>query len=122
MINLLNDLTSIGIRAFVGEEREAAKKDAECDYKVVRSRGTFLCTSNFAGAQCEPSAEATCPKWSGNISEVRDLLAVVERFYPEVAEIYISGGYDGADSLTDMFEGKYDPWVSNWHLTVWERK
>lgn len=121
--NLLNDLTATGIRAFVQDERDAARKEAtESGYKVIRSRGTFLCTADHRGDQCRPSEEAGCPKWKGTISEIHKLLYMIAKDYPNVAEVYISGGYDGGDSLRDIWDGDYEPWISAWHLTIWKRE
>jgi len=113
-----NSITAI--KDAVAEARAEAIKDAR-GYPCVYSRGTFLATIDPDG-QCAPAPEAECPVWKGSMREINELVDEVLKDYPKVTEIYIAGGYDGADSPIAYREwGDYDPWVSAWSVTIWER-
>ena len=60
--------------------------------------------------------------WEGTKS---DLLSVIEtnlKLHPEIDEIYVSGGYDAADSVSDYAHGLYEPQVHMWDVLVWSKK
>ena len=101
--------------------RADARQDAQGP-KCIFARGTNLSTADKQGEQCSPRIEAECPGWNNTWKEIKDLITEVETKYPNVQEIYLSGGYDGADSPIDYHRhGNYDPWVSSWKVTVWKR-
>jgi hypothetical protein len=104
------------------QERQHAMREGYRDNKCAFSRGTFLCTSNDRNGQVRPYPEAECITWNESMKQIRSLVEEVLRDYPEVDEIYIGGGFDGANSPRDYHEyGEYEPWVSNWQVTVWRR-
>lgn len=121
-MNLTTQLTTL--QQTVGKVR-AARRDAYREAKGsmpwVRSRGTFLCTAGPGNDQAEPNPEADCPEWDGTMREIRDLIAKVEDRYPDVDLIYIAGGFDGGETLRDLTDGNYEPWLSNWQVHVWRR-
>lgn len=107
----------------IANERAKALKDAEGQFKCIYSRGTMLSTCKADGEQCEPAIEADPYLWKRTWKSIAELVALVLAKYPHVAQVYISGGYDGADSVRDRWEyGNYEPWVSSWQVTVWSRE
>ena len=110
------------IKAEVKRERDLAWSDARSTNRFVISRGTWLATLDTRGNQCDPRPEAECPEWHGTMREIAELIALVEAKYPNVAKVYIAGGYDGARSLHHYNEWQeYEPWVSSWTVDVWTR-
>ena len=110
----------------IKDKISAARYDAlqearkEWDYSYRPSRGTFLCTGDESG-QCAPNIEAECPTWDGKLSSIKVLIERVQKEYPSVTKVYISGGYDGADSPYAYQNGDYEPCIASWETTVWER-
>lgn len=103
-------------------EVQARAEAREVGSAFVRSRGTFLCTANDRGDQCAPAPEAEAQEWDGTKAEIEHLVDDVQVRHPEVVEIYVAGGFDSAERLTDFNNGDYEPWVSSWHVTVWRRR
>lgn len=110
------NLTEVN-KAVVEARREAYEVAKRNGNRCVFSRGTFLATSN--GGQCQPCAEADCPTWEGTLKEIDALIDLVIEKYPNVREVYIGGGFDGADSPQAYRDGDYEPWASAWDTTVW---
>lgn len=111
-----------GLKFLVSCEREEAEKEARSQGSWVRSRGTFLTTSNNAG-QCEPRPTAECPEWRGTLKEIEELVSLVKANYPEVTRISIEGGYDVADTHEQLYKfDDYLPMASWWDVVVWERE
>ena len=109
-------------RIAVEEARREAFKDAKAQNRWVRSRGTFLCTADSDG-QCEPSPEAEAFEWDGTLRAIHEMVNDVLAKYPDVEKIYISGGYDGADTFEDLYRfDNYEPWVAAWDITVWTKE
>lgn len=102
--------------------REAKETGRSMDYPFVRSRGTFIATCAKNGDQCNPRPEASACDWDGTWREIVDLVSHAHALEPEVAEVYICGGYDVARSLYHFRDGDYEPWASNWRVTVWTRR
>ena len=112
------------IKELISDARHEAKTEARRGYrfKCLFSRGTHLCTASN-GDQCSPQPEAEAYEWKGNLGQIKTLIADVEANYPEVDEVYIAGGYDGADSPHEYYkESYYDSWVGEWSVTVWTRE
>ena len=105
----------------VGEARAKALKDAkrEFDFRYFPSRGVNLCTSNAHGDQCGPNPDAECPSWDGNKASIVKLVEKVKAQHPGVARVYLSGGYDGADSPVAYRDGDYTPWAGSWAVDLW---
>jgi hypothetical protein len=110
------------VKARVADDRQfaltMARRESGCRY--TPSRGTFIATSNAQG-QCSPHPEAEAIEWRGTAKEIDEVIAKVLADYPECTEVYIAGGYDGADSVLDYQNGEYEPWVAAWSTTVWTR-
>jgi len=102
-------------------DREARDTAREIGTPFVRSRGTFLCTAAFNGDQIGPYAGAEAIVWDGTLSEIEHLIDDVKAKHPLVAEVYIAGGFDAAERLSDYEDSNYEPWVSTWKVTAWKR-
>jgi hypothetical protein len=103
--------------------RNAALREsiADCGRRGVhQSRGTWLCTAD-AGGQCGPLPAAECHFWRGTWHEIRAAIADVKANHPGVTHLYVSGGYDHADSVRDYHDGNYTPWTGTWDVLVWSR-
>lgn len=100
--------------------RGEARAEAKASYQWIRSRGTYLCTAG--PDQCSPRPEAECPDWDGTYREVLKVVTDVINRHPHVTRIYISGGFDGANTHAELYhDHDYEPWASAWDVTVWTR-
>lgn len=118
----LDTVNMKGLKALVKGEREIAADDARSQGAWIRSRGTYLTTSNATG-QCDPRPAANCPDWNGTQKEIDDLIALVLDKYPEVTQIAIEGGYDAADTHEQLYKiDDYLPQASWWVVEVWTRE
>lgn len=116
-------MTFKDLKTAVRAARGAAYDEAKASFPWIRSRGTYLATAGLNGDQCGPYPEAECPTWSGRYGEVLNVVAEVLASHPEVGKVYISGGFDGADTFRDLHEyDNYEPWASAWDVTVWTRE
>jgi len=113
-------VTLAGLKSLVTEKRQDARDLAHEAYAFVQSRGTYLVTE-CNGEQCKPSPEAECPTWDGTRKSIDHLIARCNKHYPEVTAIMITGGFDGADSPREYWDGSYEPWVSSWYELVWRK-
>lgn len=110
------------VKEAVSKERYTSIREYGRPNGVLFSRGTWLCTSNKKDGQCAPRYEAACPDFGGTWTEIVKLIQEVKDQYPDVDEIYISGGYDEAKSQRDYYEyGDYEPWVVTWSVTIWTK-
>lgn len=110
------------LKEAIKEARASADEEARGQHPWVRSRGTFLATLDFARNQCRPFVEAEAVFWRGTWKEITDAVRLVIDQHPNVAEVYIAGGYDGAESYNALWvDDNYEPWVSSWNVTVWTR-
>jgi hypothetical protein len=114
-------LSDAKLTTAVSVAKRAARREASEQLGFVQSRGVYLCTSNKEG-QAPPNIEAECPDWHNTSDEIRTLAAEVMTKWPNVDTIYISGGYDWAENRAEMETGNYQPWASEWSVTVWTRK
>jgi hypothetical protein len=112
------------LKAAITAAREQAEDQArqQWTFPCFFARGMNLATSDHQGGQCSPRVAAECPVWRRTWKEVTKLVADVEANHPHVMEVYIEGGYDGADSIHARWvDGDYQPWVGSWFVTIWER-
>lgn len=111
------------LKAAITKARQEAEEEAKMCATCIFPRGMNLSTAGQGGSQCPPREEANCPGWKRTWKEVAEVVADVEANYPHVRQVYISGGYDGADSIRSRWvDDNYDPWVSSWGVTIWERE
>jgi hypothetical protein len=109
------------LKVKIGEARWTAIKEARAAARCNRSRGTFLATADNRGDQCAPFPEAEAHDWDGTLRQINECISAAKTF-PAVQEVYICGGYDGADSVRAFtMDEDYEPWVSAWKVTVWTR-
>ena len=118
----MNSISISDIKHLVKQARNAAVREARQVSKVYRSRGTFLSTAD-AGGQCNPAPEAEAQDWDGTMRSIKALVDEVRLQYPNVTEVYISGGYDGFEHTKDLFDqyADYTPWIAHWEVPVWKR-
>ena len=93
------------LKAMVREAREVAENEARQHYTTVQSRGIEL---KYSG-DCEP------------IYLNRLTMKALNEFIansPKGSDIWVQGGFDGADSPRDMMESNYETWVSEWALCL----
>lgn len=99
--------------------REEARREGLAGSTYVKSRGTFLATSNKSG-QCQPCPEAEALPWDGTKRELDTVVAKVANL--DVDEVYVAGGFDGGENFRDLMTSEdYDPWVSEWSVVYWSR-
>jgi len=107
--------------AIANAKREALKDAQACGCKRIFPRDTNLATTDSRG-QCDPRVEAEGPGFDGRWESVVELVQEVERSYPNVTSVYISGGFDGAESKAFYEACDYEPLIGEWTVEVWERK
>lgn len=109
------------IKTEIHNARFVAKNEGNCHAQQIFSRGTFLSTCDSSGSS-EPQPQADCVEWKGTLKEIKALIAEVEAGHPDVTEIWVGGGYDGAENSYEYYqEGLCDPWVSSWDVLVWAK-
>lgn len=110
------------LRAAITTAREEAETQAKRHWHCVFARAMNLATAGHGGSPCRPREEADCPGFSRTWKEVAAVVADVEANHPHVREVYVSGGYDGAESPHARWvDGDYEPWESSWQVVIWER-
>lgn len=109
------------IKSAVQEARAAAEREAResCGRGVLQSRGCSLRIVDAKGNLIKGEAESWM--WSGTGKSLLD--AVMEaRYDKDAVELEISGGFNYAETPRALADGQYDPWVSDWGVTVWKRE
>ena len=103
----------------VKEKYATIKNEAQRDYRVVRSRGTHL----FAIEGGEHVInEGSCVALPQSATELRQRIMSIRKEFPECTFIGICVAVNGADSVNQMNEGEYDPYVGEDSIVLWERK
>ena len=117
-VNLLNEAVQA---AYDAEYRAVFHNQVP----VIRSRGRWVNTMGGEGSvidQCSPCPGAEAQDFRGTRKQLENLVEDIEDRHPHVKELWVEGGFDGADSLRDMLEDLYDPWVGSWEVLVWTRE
>ena len=83
---------------------------------ILQSRGSSLIANDKGGSIWQEGEWA----WDGTKKDLEAAIAKAKAD-PKAIELYISGGYDGAESPYDFREGNYCPWVSEWCVLLWAR-
>ena len=88
---------------------EARTMAAQCNYKVTRFRGTFLTVLDVDGERLICSGDG----WLFPNTRIgwHNMLAKINSKYPAAKRVYVETGINGANSLVDMNEGIYEPWI-----------
>lgn len=103
----------------VKEKYATIKNAAQRDYQVVRSRGTHL----FAVQGSEHVInEGSCITLPHSATELRDRIMSIRADFPECTCIGVCVAVNGADSVKQMNDGEYDPYVGEASIVLWERK
>ncbi len=100
------------LKELISEAKGNAKVKASKQYSVVRSRGNELAADV---GMADSVTEAF-----GTKRELTTTFDHVMRNH-DVVEVYIQGGFDGADSVVDM-NNLYDPLVEEWALKIWDKE
>lgn len=93
--------------------------------RSIHSRGRYLATIGGEGDQrdqCDPYPGAEAIEWRGTLKELLAAVHIISNGYPNVKELWIEGGFDGAENPREFMDGLYDPWVGTWEVLVWTRK
>ena len=102
--------------------RDTAAVEARRCAPFVWSRGTWFITAGTGNqGRVRPCDESGGHYWRGTKQEITKLISEVLLSYPEVQEIVLQGGYDGGQQMSDRDDGNYEPWVSEWEVTLWKR-
>lgn len=85
-------------------------------------RGTYMSRGrHFVALRDDKlvAGEAECWPWDGTM---RGLLEAIDDAILNRADtLLIEGGIDYAITPRDYAECAYDPWVGEWHVTVWRK-
>lgn len=115
-------MSALDLRQMIEEAKAEAKAEAkEAGCRAIIPRATDLCTADLDGQQCDPRIHAGSPGWDGRWDTVCEVIRDVQLHHHHVGRVYIEGGFDGASSRRSHDEGDYEPSISTWEVTVWER-
>jgi enhancing lycopene biosynthesis protein 2 len=106
----------------VREARDNAHTEArrDCGKGFFKSRGAWFVTLNAKEGLTMPANE-NFPCKRITAKELAALITKVQANYPKVDSIDVCGGFDYAENLSEFNSQNYDPWVSEWSVTVWTR-
>jgi len=107
------------ITAEIQEARNDAHKEAllSCDY--TKSRGIWL-RARYNDQALNKAEETLISK---NVPKKELITSFIEAHKDIATEIYIEGGFNGADNLSSLYTlENYTPWISEWYLKIWDNK
>lgn len=94
----------------VNTNRDSAQRIAKTNYPVVISRGITIKADNVDDGGYLLSRLTK-----------KELMPLIEFYVSKGAKsIYLQGGFNGADSVTDYADFNYDSWVSEWDVLIIE--
>ena len=103
----------------VSQKRLRAEAEAREGAPVVQSRGVevMVCVD---GERVDDSYDYNLDSmtYAAFMKAVRDQLAKTEVRNLRRLSVYASGGFDGANSVRELIDGDYDPYVSEWGVEV----
>lgn len=103
-------------KIFFSDGRENAKAKAEKMTVVVRSRGMWLNGADETdNSLFENVADAKAMTFKTFLADVDSLIN------KGAVEIGMNGGFDGAESVYELNNGNYSPWLSDWYVPVWTK-
>ncbi|MDS1821182.1 hypothetical protein QX249_10960 [Vibrio parahaemolyticus] len=107
------------LKSVISDARNEALNEMTAHYPCTRSRGTYLTASVDNETVISMSDEWVLRNLTKKelIENIKDAL----KRYPNINNISIEGGFDGADSVRDMNEDLYDPWITDWVVTLWDK-
>lgn len=112
----------------INEAVRAARAEAErearecCGRGTYQSRGCAFRATNAKGDVVRGEAESWM--WSGTGKAMLDAIFEARHDLQRlgVVELEIGGGFNYAATPRDMADCNYDPWVSDWAVSVWKRE
>lgn len=99
-------------------------QDALRHAKREIGRGTYVSRGRYLKALRNDkivAGEAECWPWDGTLKGLIDAIDDA-RFLNGADCLVIEGGINYAASPRDYADCNYDPWVGEWHVTVWRRQ
>lgn len=108
----MGKLIYTNVKDTITQARIVAKKEAKKETPTVRSRGAWLIATDDKNERLNESET-----WF--VTDKASITMFVEKFRDRAKEIYIEGGFDGANSLKDFNDGDYQPWTSAWSFKLW---
>ena len=102
----------------ISDIRDQAKGVARESCTTVRSRGFWLNGTGSDNQTMQENADMS----SGPMTYKAFLAEAQGLIDGGAIDISLNGGFDGADSLYDLNHDAYEPWVSDWSITVWTRE
>ncbi|MCY9865059.1 hypothetical protein OTK49_21305 [Vibrio coralliirubri] len=112
---MMNHLTWKMYNLLIQEARDHARIEATAEFSTVRSRGWWLSASGNTDTSITENADLNATALTLQLF-LEEHMELVER---GAISISISGGFDGADSLYDLNNGNYTPWVTDWSFEIW---
>lgn len=110
------------VLAAVRDARDAALDSARKDCGprgVFKSRGMEFVWVDAKGKRLD---ESGAWMWDGSAKDLKASVASISERFPEVAGIFLEGGFDWAESVRAMADCDYDPWVSDWSVEIWKKE
>lgn len=104
-------------------EYEGARRDAEEmdeEYPVTKARGMQVVMFNKDGRVGDPIAYPSGEPDETDVFEVREWIK--EAKAAGATGIELQGGFDGAESQEAMDGGNYEPMVTTFEVTLWEKE
>lgn len=99
------------IKDEVVSARDKARREAKQHYPCVRSRGV-----EFYAIHPQDGKISDCEQYPLTLKNINSFIEEYGR--QGATEFWLSGGYDGADSVHDMNDMCYAPWVSSWDVEL----
>lgn len=105
-------ITFSDLKDTISEEKAKAENKAKKQFKIVRSRGN----------ECSVSVDG-----DSVINPFKSKAELVDFINSSIStgnadEIWIQGGFDGADSVADLNNHNYSPLVEEWAFIIWDKK
>ena len=111
-MKIILNKTFAEIKEEISTARQDAREEAQSVCSCVRSRGAYLKARDKHGELLTESESIEFTTKKRLISDIEDLKK------SGAVEFYIEGGFDGADSLWDLNNFEYEPWVSEWYVDI----
>lgn len=110
-------LTIQQVTQAVADAIETARDEASETPGFIESRGSWIVMTSAKG---EPIVPCDHLEFSGTELQLASLLHQAQT-NPEATGLYIEGGFNWAVNKRAMKDHDYEPWASEWSVTVWER-
>lgn len=112
-MNVTTPLSEIKLK--VQSARVVARHEAGRYYSCVQSRGAHV----YCRDGDNNLFEAESYEWDGTKKDLQNALKhAVEKYGNKSVTFGIEGGFNGADSVHDLHNDAYEPWVSEWSVEL----